>query len=169
VLCRFLGATLAGLGVYLAVWVACRSLVLHFFQPFRLWDVLLFLGTFGFGGAAWSLALVVQYPPSRAPAVRRRIAAWGVVDRFVGATCLGLGFYAACWLGVRSLFYHKTLHPSGWEWLLFPALFGFGGVLWSVGGKVLATAPQDAERALAAAKRQLQRRITQHAARKSQA
>ena len=57
----------------------------------------------------------------------------GLVYQFLGATCIGIGIYWSMWAAVRTLHYRSLTLVSGSEWLLFPLLFGMGGILWSLG------------------------------------
>ncbi len=63
----------------------------------------------------------------------RRHEILGLLYQFLGATCVGIGVYQAVWMGVRSIHYRTLVPVQGLEWLLFPLLFGLGGVLWSLG------------------------------------
>lgn len=57
----------------------------------------------------------------------------GLFYQFLGATSIGIGIYQSVWAAVRSIHYRTLTLVSGSEWLLFPLLFGVGGVLWSLG------------------------------------
>lgn len=57
----------------------------------------------------------------------------GLFYHFLGATCIGLGVYYAVWSATRSIVSRSLATPQGVEWVVFPVLFGFGGVLWTLG------------------------------------
>ena len=57
----------------------------------------------------------------------------GLFYQFLGATCIGIGFYTATWFATRSIFYREMTPPTGWDWIAFPVFFGLGGALWSLG------------------------------------
>jgi hypothetical protein len=63
----------------------------------------------------------------------RRHEVLGLVYQFLGATCIGIGIYYAVWAATRSAYYRTLITVRGWEWLLFPLLFGVGAILWSLG------------------------------------
>jgi hypothetical protein len=63
----------------------------------------------------------------------RRHEVLGLVYQFLGASSIGIGIYYAVWAATRSIYYRSVATVSGWEWLLFPLLFGVGAVLWSLG------------------------------------
>jgi len=63
----------------------------------------------------------------------RRHEILGLFYQFLGATCVGMGIYWAVWAGTRSIVARQPILVTGSEWLLFPLLFGLGGVLWSLG------------------------------------
>ncbi len=63
----------------------------------------------------------------------RRHEVLGLFYHFLGATCVGIGIYYAVWAATRSIFYRSLSLVQGWEWLVFPFLFGLGAVLWTLG------------------------------------
>jgi len=57
----------------------------------------------------------------------------GLFYQFLGATSVGIGIYWSVWAGTRSILLRQPSLVAGSEWLLFPLLFGLGGLLWSFG------------------------------------